>query len=870
MKAVFYNRTDSMQQDTIGHRRFRLTMRPLVVILLCGCATMASSSFGVGQGSSSQGDTFARATRRAVAYGRVGEAESLAKARPGADSEAAAVLARLAIRRGDYDGARKLLEPVASEDPTGEAALELGLLLHRLGRRDEAAPLLAGVFRRGSGGADAEALFRAARAAQAMDRPRDAHEIYRAAASMAPDPGIETAWGALLYDKHQFGEALQSFKKALEIDPRWAPAHAGVALTLAQENPSAAAEAAHRALEIDNDLAEAHLFLAGLELDNTRYPEAREHIDRVLATNRSHLDAKALVAAIAYVRDDRAAFEAEVKEVLAIAPGFGEVYRVAGDLAARNYRFDEAVALTRQATTLDPTNTRAFAELGMHLMRTGDEAEARRVLDRAWKSDPFDAITHNLLGVLDTLEKFEVIEEGDLVVKLDPEEAPVLREYAVPLARESLKVLSEKYQFTPKGPILVEIFPQHDHFAVRNMGLQGLIGALGACFGRVVSMDSPRARAPGSFSWQATLWHELAHVVTLQMSKQRVPRWLTEGVSVYEEARARPAWGREMEVPFALALERGQVLKLSDLNSGFTKPETIALAYYQASLLVEHIVRTHGDAALRTLLVSYGDGLEGEEALKRALGVSFDQLQGTFDKMLAGRFGSIRAALRDQAKGPPDMGINDVSILRAAAAANPGSFQAQLAYGMALAGQGDRAAFEPLEKAASLVPMAIGDNSPHAVMGRLADQLGDAPRAIKEYQALLAHDHTGLEPARRLAALASKAQDEKALALAYDRIVELDPFDAEGHTGLGRLAIQRKDPGTAVREFRAALAIGPADRASAHCDLGEGYLLAGQRAEAKREVLAALEIAPSFERAQDLLLKIVDGGSTPGLQESGR
>ncbi len=189
--------------------------------------------------------------------------------------------------------------------------------------------------------------------------------------------------------------------------------------------------------------------------------------------------------------------------------------------------------------------------------------------------------------------------DGDLVLKFDPNETTVLREYAIPLAHEALKKLSATYQFTPKGPILIEIFPIHDDFAVRNLGLPGLVGALGACFGRVVSMDSPRAKPPGTFSWQATLWHELAHVITLQMSNQRVPRWLTEGVSVYEEGREKPSWGSEMEVPFALALERGQVLKLRDLNSGFTKPDTIALSYYQASLLVEHIVATRGEAALR-------------------------------------------------------------------------------------------------------------------------------------------------------------------------------------------------------------------------------------------------------------------------------
>ena len=131
-----------------------------------------------------------------------------------------------------------------------------------------------------------------------------------------------------------------------------------------------------------------------------------------------------------------------------------------------------------------------------------------------------------------------------------------MREYAIPLAHDALKTLSAKYQFTPKGPILIEMFPNHDDFAVRTLGLPGMIGALGACFGRVVTMDSPKARDPGTFSWQATLWHELAHVITLQMSNQRVPRWLTEGISVYEEGKARPEWGRDMEVPFAMALER--------------------------------------------------------------------------------------------------------------------------------------------------------------------------------------------------------------------------------------------------------------------------------------------------------------------------
>src|SRR5690606_21672611 len=147
--------------------------------------------------------------------------------------------------------------------------------------------------------------------------------------------------------------------------------------------------------------------------------------------------------------------------------------------------------------------------------------------------------------------------------------ASVLREHALPLARRALATLASRYGVEVEGPILVEIFPRHDDFAVRNVGLPGMVGALGACFGKVVTLDSPRARPPGSFNWQATLWHEMAHVVTLQLSENRVPRWLTEGISVYEEKRARPEWGREMEMRFAEALESGELLPLAELNRGF-------------------------------------------------------------------------------------------------------------------------------------------------------------------------------------------------------------------------------------------------------------------------------------------------------------
>jgi tetratricopeptide (TPR) repeat protein len=840
-------------------------LRPAVILFFSVCVWTAVTARSHGQQASGAPLPFPASAWRAIAHGKPAEAESLAHARPADDPAAVAVLAHLAIDKGHYNDAITMLRPVVNRVPLSDAALELALVLQKLGRANEALPLL-NVLERASAN-DQASLTRAARAAAALGEARNANALFRSARQSGSSPGLDTAWGSLFLEKYNRQEAVKSFQQALAQDADWAPAHAGLGRALAEDDPPAAAAAANKALEIDPHLSDAELLLAELDLDNTRWDAARERIARVLADNPSNLDARALAAAITYVRGTRAAFDAEVKDTLAINPTFGEIYRVAAELSARNYRFEEAVGLAREAIALDPTNAHAHAELGMHLMRTGDEAQARQSLERAFKIDPFDVVTYNLLALLDTLDKFVEIREGDIILKLDPAEAPVMREYAMPLAQEALKTLSAKYNFKPTGPILVEIFPKHDDFAVRTLGLPGMIGALGACFGRVVSLDSPHARPSNPFSWQATLWHEMTHVITLQMSNQRIPRWLTEGISEYEETQARPDWGREMEIPFALALERGKTLKVADLNSGFTRPDTIALAYYEASLLVDHIVKTYGESKLQALVKSYGEGLEGNDAIEKKIGVSVPELQASFDKALDAHFGAMRAALRDipgatEGRGRPES--NDINALRQAAQARPGNYEAQLAYGRALAAAGDRAAFEPLEKAAALVPGATGDDSPHGVMAHLAEQLGDTSRAIAEYRALLAQDHTALDAARRLAALAEKTSAQPILMQAYERIVAIDPFDPAAHRGLGQLALKNSQPETAVREFKAALAIGPADKASAHCDLGEAYLLANRPAEAKAEALAALEIAPSFDRAQELLLRSIKGSGAAG------
>ena len=127
-------------------------------------------------------------------------------------------------------------------------------------------------------------------------------------------------------------------------------------------------------------------------------------------------------------------------------------------------------------------------------------------------------------------------------------------------------------------------------------------------------------------------------------------------------------------------------------------------------------------------------------------------------------------------------------------------------------------------------------------------------------QALIAVDFDNIDAARELASLlrATGVSDPARLRPVFERIAAIDPFDADAHATLGRLAMQRNEPDTAAREFRTVIALGPVDRAAAITDLAESYLKAGKKADAKKQTLAALEIAPSYERAQTLLLQLRD------------
>ncbi len=829
-------------------RLVQLSMRVLAF-------TLAITSMGA-QGRSQPTDPV-REVRFALAHGDVDAATQIAYSITGRDAERDLAQAIVLMFQDKNAEAREKLLPHAAARPLGDAALELGLLELRTQRADEGRRRLeplAAVRTFNS----PEDYFRLARAARGIGEYLLANDAYQRIDDL-PRPDIQTEWGDLFLQRHQPGDAVTSYRKALSIDEQWVPALLGVARALLTENAEAAGKALDEARAIAPDYPDIYLVEAERQLIADDVEAAVAALDRLATLKPNTVEEAALRTAVAYEQSGIGAVDAAAARVAAIDPSSPLGYRRAGEQAARDYRFDEAATLAERAVAADPTDAESQFDLGLYRLRTGDEVAARRALEASWNLDRSAPLTKNLLDLLDDLDTFTVVPHGPFIFKFAPEEAAVLQVYALPLADEAYRQYVERYGITPDGPILVEVFPEHDDFAVRTLGLPGLVGALGACFGRVVTMDSPRARPAGEFSWQATLWHELAHVFSLQASDYRVPRWLTEGISTYEEHRRQPAWGRELTLQYAQAMAANRTFGVKDLPDAFKHPESLALAYFEASLVVEHLVDQNGEAGLRALLQAYAEGATDAEAFSRAYGRSIDEVDTSFRSFVATRYAPLARAMTPPSQREVDP--TDLAGLEARAEKEPGNFVSQLAYGQALIRQRELdKARVVLERAATLAPEASGANSPRALLARIAETQGDPVRAMAEWRALLKYDHTNIEGARKLAELASAAGATEDEDYALRLIADLDPFDAGTHSRLGRRLMAREEFDAALIEFQAAIALGPTNPAEAHTDAGEALLKLGRAADARREALAALAQAPTFARAQDLLLATNSGG----------
>lgn len=665
------------------------------------------------------------------------------------------------------------------------------------------------------------------------------------------------AAGELALAKEDFKVAAESYRAALERDPERPAALLGLAKSLDSSDSESAAAALLKALEINPDFVPALLERAEREIDAESYADAEATLERVLATDPDEPAAWALRSVVAHLRGQERDEQLYRRVALGGWHRNPEVPHLIGRKLSQKYRFAEGAAAQREALQYDSEYMPAKLQLCQDLLRLGDESPGWELADEVQREDGYHVVIHNLLQLHDRLAKFRTLETEHFLVRMEAREAEIYGEQVLALLEEARGQLCEKYQHTLQGPVIVEIFPQQADFAIRTFGLPGGAGFLGVCFGRVITANSPASQGASPSNWSSVLWHEFCHVVTLQKTGNRMPRWLSEGISVYEERQRSRSWGQTMTPTYRRMVLEGELTPVSQLSGAFLRPPSplhLQFAYYESSLVVEYLVERHGLKGLVRVLDDLALGLPANDALARLTG-SLEVLDREFAEFARRRAESLapdadwsqpdEETQGDEARLATWLGEHADSIwsLRRRAAQR-------------LETEDWEGARAPLMRLAELFPEESGDDSPRALLARVCRELGDAEEERREWLELLQVDSRSQTAALRLMELAEAEEDWRGVIEAARYQLQINPLRSVVQERLAVAAERLGERGLLVDSLRAVLSLDPVDPAAAHYRLAAALLVEGDRRGARRHVLRALEEAPRYRDAQRLLLRL--------------
>lgn len=692
----------------------------------------------------------------------------------------------------------------------------------------------------------------------ALGQAKQANELFRAAVDADPtNPDIRVRWGYLFEQTHNEGEAVGLFREALEIDEDHVAAKLGAAWVMGKRFDPKSQAAVEEVMKGHDDLILGHLLIARLALEVGEMEIADQHLasslEKVEASERSPLETYALHAAYDLVNGVSVDDSEWTAKALAYNPTYGQIYSTVAHYYIVTRRYREAIDLYEKAIAIDPELYTAHADLAVSLLRENRDEEAYRHLEIAFNGDPFSAQTVNTLRLVDSFEKFKLYSSKDMgpeggaevtpesllkpevILRLHEDEDEILRPYAMALAQQSIDVFSKKYKFKPEKPIYVELYPNHDDFAVRTMGMPG-IGLLGVTFGYLVAMDSPSSREPGQFHWGTTLWHEMAHVFTLEATNHLVPRWYSEGISMYEEWEARPVWGERVNPPFIKAFSEGKLLSIADLDKGFMRPtydDQVVVSYFQAGLICQMIDRQWGPEKLVELLKAFGRNTATDDAITEVLQVEISE----FDERVQAYIKELLGPLAEED------GLDHWSgaLKEAVAAMREEKWDDAIA---------------PATRGKELFPDYTGAGNPYVVLASVYEKREDRDSSIREMLGYYQHGGRDPDELKKLAEWLEEAGRREEAMMVLDELIYVWPADEELHADLGDWLLADGQSQEALREYTVLLGMDPHDKAAAYFRLAETYHKMDDSRRARRNLLMSLEIAPTYRPAQRLLLEM--------------
>ncbi len=222
---------------------------------------------------------------------------------------------------------------------------------------------------------------------------------------LAYTPYAEARSALERYDQKQSLEkAITLFNQALERDPGYALAHAGLGeaywrqytLTKRTELVDLAEQQCQRALAMDDLLAPVWVTLGLIHAGTGKEEVALEDFRHALDRDPTNADA---------LREEAAALgrlgrwpeaEAACRHAIELSPGDWRTYSILSRLLRQQGRLDEAVAEVQRALVLVPDNARLWSNLGALRFSQGRDEEAKRALERSVELHPSGIAVSNL------------------------------------------------------------------------------------------------------------------------------------------------------------------------------------------------------------------------------------------------------------------------------------------------------------------------------------------------------------------------------------------------------------------------------------------------------------------------------------------
>lgn len=701
---------------------------------------------------------------------------------------------------------------------------------------------------------------------------------------------VYLASGQLALEKHDFALAAKRFEEGLKQHPKDPDLHYGLARAYAPNLQTLMIASLEAALESNSNHIDSLLLLADHQIDAEDYAEAEKLLDRIKAVNPWHPEAWAYRAVLAHLRNQPQAEQAARRTALRFWPTNPQVDHIIGRKLSQNYRFAEGAACQRRALEYAPDFLPAKSQLAQDLLRLGEEAEGWRLAAEVQKQDGYDVGAYNLVTLHQTMGKFTTLTNQHFIVRMNSHEAALYGPRVLDLLNRARERLGKKYDFTLEQPAIIEIFSEQKDFDVRTFGMPGNPGYLGVCFGRVITANSPAAHAGAPVNWEAVLWHEFCHVVTLQMTRNKMPRWLSEGISVYEELQANPAWGQRMTPRYREMILEGELTPVSKLSGAFLAPPSglhLQFAYYQCSMVVDFLVRGYGLEALKNILRDLGQGMEINAAIEKhttpmavlekdfaafarrqaeqlAPGLNWEKPE--FAKTPSGRSPSSRpSGLRlplSRALAPED----EEAAWNSWAKKHPTNFWVMIRQARQLIEEKKWAEAKPLlEKLVELYPTSVGPESAYPFLAAAHRALGETNAEFKTLSQFARQDDEAVDAYLRLMELGAAAEDWAVVLENARRFLAVNPLVASPYKFLAQASEALDQSQTAIDAYRALLRLDPPDPAETHFRLAKHLHQTGHQ-EARRHLLQALEEAPRYREALRLLLKMnreqpLDGGN---------